>query len=286
MHGRLEVLAAPHQQVVALAEERNEVEPVHPGHGFHRETGIGAPFEHVKGNIRLGAGGRIEHRDRVRLDARLGEQVQKQEMAARLGLAGDEPDSGEVRGARETSRVAARNHQALGTPRPFDHHHGLARELAGDEAQIELPGIGIEYVHAGRERLAVREPRESVDAAAEEGGDFRARLADRPVEQRIVAPREHRRRRSEIGRARGELDPAPNPRFDEIAREQHLPRHPAHRDRLLRDELVDLALLDPEEIGDFPGGEERIHEDRRCRTRCGERRRRETPCEEPIIGRS
>ena len=259
---------------------------MHPGHGLHRKPRVGAPFEHVEGDIRLGAGRRIEHHDRARFDARLGEQVQEQVMAARSGLTGDEPDTGEVRGAREPSRVAARNHQTLGAPRPFGHHHGLARKLAGDEAQVELAGIGVEYVHAGRERLAVRQPRESVDAAAEEGGDFRARLANRPVEQRIVAPREHRRRRCDLGRARGKLDPAPNPRFDEIAREQHLPRHPAHRDRLLRDKLVDLALLDPEEIGDFPGGEERVHEDRRYPARCEQGRRSGPPCEEPIIGRS
>ena len=259
---------------------------MHPGHGLHRQAGIGTPFEHVLGDVRLGAGGGIEHRDRFQIDPRLGDEVAQQQIASRFGLAGHEPDPGEIRGARESPGVAARHHQPLGTPRPFDHHHRLARELARNETLVELSGLRVEYVHARRERLARHHSRESVDAAAEERRDLGAGFANRPFEQRVVAPRKHRRRRGEIDRTVGELHPAAHPGFDEITREQHLPRHPAHRDLLLRDELVYLAFLDPEEIGNFPGGEERVHDSRRSPGPCGGGRRRGASCAESIIGRS
>ena len=248
-------------QIVALSKERNEVEPAHPGRGLHRETGVGASFENVQGDVGFAAGRGIEHLHRLRPEPRLGEQVAKQQVASGFGLARDEADPGEVRGARQAPRVAGRHHQTLDTPCPLDHHQGLARELLADERQVEVPRLRIEYVHSRRERLAVRHPDEPVEAAAEKRRNLRARLADRPFEQRIVAPREHRGRRRETGRAAGEFDPAPHPRLDEVPREQHLPRDPAHGDRLRRHELVDLALLDPEEIGDLPGGEERVHGD-------------------------
>ena len=262
LHRRLEILTPPHQQVVTLAKERYEVEPVHPGRRLHRETGIGASFEHLLGDVGLAASRRVEHLDRLRRDTRLRQQVDQQQVASRLGLAGDEADPGEVRGARQASGVAGRHHQTLGPPRPLECHHRLARELARDEAQVEFTRLRIENVHARRERLAGRHPRQPVQTSAEERRDLRARLTDCPFEQRIMTPREHRGRRSQYGRAIGELDPAPHPRLDEIAREEQLPRHPARGNRLRRDQLVDLALLDPEQIGDFPGGEERVHEDR------------------------
>ena len=55
------------------------------------------------------------------------------------------------------------------------------------------------------------------------------------------------------------LDMLEHPALDQPAREQQLAGDAAEGDRLLAHQLVDLAFLEPQELGDFLGGQELRH---------------------------
>jgi hypothetical protein len=125
-------------------------------------------------------------------------------------------------------------------------------------------------VQAGGDRLARSEPGQPVQAAVEERRELAAGVAQRPFEQGIVAAREHRRAPVEPFDAALMLGVAPHPGLDHLAREQELAGDPTDQDGMLGDQLVHLALLNPEQRGDFPGGQKLGHGLRyaRARRRC------------------
>ena len=144
---------------------------------------------------------------------------------------------------------------------------GRPRERALDVAAVPVLGLGLVDVEAGGERLARGEPGETVEAAVEERGELAAGFAQRPFEQGVVAARQHRRARVQRLRPAGVIRLAPDPGLDQRAREQELAGDPADRDGVLGDQLVDLALLDPEQRGDLPGGQKLGHANRYARGR-------------------
>src|SRR5690606_33154436 len=77
------------------------------------------------------------------------------------------------------------NQPAL-TPGPFDEDRRSISQSAADGGNIPLARCAIVEVKAGRDPFGPAVAREPVAAAIEERGEAAARLAHRPVEQRVV----------------------------------------------------------------------------------------------------
>ena len=181
-------------------------------------------------------------------------------MAARALLARHQGQAREIAEPGDALGVAGRHDQALHPPGPFDQNDRHARHGALEVTPVPVLGLGLVDVHAGGDRLAGGKPGQPVQAAVEERRELAAGFAQRPLEQRIVAAGDHRRAPMQPFGAAGVFRLLPHPGLDHLAREQQLAGDPAHRDRLLGDQLVHLALLDPEQRGHFLGGQELGHD--------------------------
>ena len=158
----------------------------------------------------------------------------------------------------ELERIARRHDQALLPPRPLDQHHGLAGKRALDV--LDVPCARAFPPFSGRCTPAIcacpmRHLLEAGKGAAEADGEAGAGLAQRPIEQRVMAAGADLRPRLQRLRSAAILDVLGEPGLHQMAREQQLAGDPHARDRAGRDEVVDLALLEADEIGHLAGGE-------------------------------
>jgi hypothetical protein len=130
-------------------------------------------------------------------------------------------------------------------------------------------------VHSRGDRLPVGEALDPVEAAVEVGGQPGARLAQCPVEEGVMAAGE------DLGAlpggrlvaARGVMD---EPGLDGLPGEEQLASDPQAGDLVGRGELVDLAFLDAQQVGEFARGQEfigclgHVRVDGRGGRRCGD----------------
>jgi hypothetical protein len=127
--------------------------------------------------------------------------------------------------------------------------------MAAHPADVEALALGLGQVDAGGHRGARREALQPVGAAVAEHRKAGARFAQGPFEQGVVAAGDHRVMGLEGFLTGAELGVAAEPGGDDVAREQELAGDPADRDDVVADQLIDLALLDAEQLGQFPGGQ-------------------------------
>ena len=107
-----------------------------------------------------------------------------------------------------------------------------------------------------RDAIARLRPLQPIERAVEKASDAGARFPQSPFEERIVPPggdqrslpfgRSRRPRRD--SRVAGDAIDL-QPLRDFVTRKQQLARHPAERQRLLGDEVIDLAFLHPQKGG-------------------------------------
>jgi hypothetical protein len=107
-----------------------------------------------------------------------------------------------------------------------------------------------------RDAIARLRPLQPIKRAVEKASDAGARFPQSPFEERIVPTRgdqrslrfgRSRRPRRDLCVAGHAIDPQPLRDF--VTRKQQLARHPAERQRLLGDKVIDLAFLHPQKGG-------------------------------------
>ena len=116
-----------------------------------------------------------------------------------------------------------------------------------DMFRIPIVTFRFVYVHTARDGFTFGEAAETIQTAVEKGRNSAAGFPKRPIEQRIVTPRQHERRlNNTIDTARG-FRVSTHPSLDEFTREQKLARHAANRDRAFLDQVVNRPLLNSEQ---------------------------------------
>jgi hypothetical protein len=111
-------------------------------------------------------------------------------------------------------------------------------------------------VHGRDRRLACRHPAQAVLAAVAQQRQTAPALTRRPVEQRVVAARQHRRRAGRTRRETARIGVLVEPALDQVAREQPLSGDADGRDLPLADQLVDRAFGHPQQCSDLAGAVE------------------------------
>src|SRR5919106_2614106 len=190
---RLEIIAPPHREVVALAKQRHEAQTKLARHRLDGESGIGFALGDREGDVRFAARGRLDRLEPARVEPGFAHQVIEQQMTARALLARDQGPALEIAELGHALGVAGRDDQALRAPGPFHQHHRHARHGALDVTAVPVLGLGLVDVEAGGDRLAGGEASKPVQAAVEERRELAAGFAKRPFQERIVTAGEHRR---------------------------------------------------------------------------------------------
>ncbi len=129
--------------------------------------------------------------------------------------------------------------------------HKLERQIVREERWLQRGVTARRKRNQGR--LARLQALQAVQAAVEEGGEAGAGLADRPVEQGVVAARGDVCRRGL--RSCGFAGGAGQPGLDLRAREQQLAGDPAAGNAAGGRQVVNLALLHAQQLGDLARGQ-------------------------------
>ena len=95
-----------------------------------------------------------------------------------------------------------------------------------------------------------------VQAAVEEARYAAAGFTKGPFEQRVLTADDHLGPRVEALDILGCFHMAADPGFDQRPGKKQLSGDAADRNGVLADQFIDLALLGPQELGDFLGGQE------------------------------
>jgi hypothetical protein len=188
-----------------------------------------------------GLGGQRVGREIVAAQQRLEQQL----AAGTVPAAGEAQAAGDDVGkAPYAMRIAGRDEQALGAAGPADGDDVGAGNERADGGKVVGAGPGVEHVDPGEHGLVPGDRLEPDAGAADEHGEARARLAQRPFQKRLggagIDTRGHR------CLALRHLGMRLDPGVDQRAREQELAGRPAAGNRLTGDEVVDRALLQPQ----------------------------------------
>ena len=195
--------------------------------------------------------------------ARPASRQQRQQQKLRAGAVRPQRDARAGRRDRgdvgELQRIARRDQQALLAAGECDHHHVVQAGRVRDRVGVGAVVVAVDpvQVNGRRHDLAAGEPAQAGFAALRQGREPRSAFAQRPFQQRIVAAADDRRRR--LRQRRGGQQPRRDP-----AVERRLGKQPAAGDLAARhggvgDQLVELALGQPEIGGGLIGGEKIGH---------------------------
>ena len=145
--------------------------------------------------------------------------------------------------------IAGGDDQALLAGGEADQHGIAQPRLGGDPLRIGIRlGLGeVVEVDGGGHQLALEEALVAGLAALRHDGKPGVALAQRPLQQRIVAAAHDRRRLGRQGAVRAH-HAAEQPAVEIGAREQPLARHLGAGDLPVRDQLIELALLQPQVV--------------------------------------
>ena len=210
----------------------------------------------------------LGHHAAVEADPGLGQQMFQQGLGAGFGLARHDQAAAQVGDGFELIGGCGVNDQPPFAPGEFDQNAGRRRRIAPHPADVPgcvvvaAPGFGIEHVQAGGHAFGIGEPFKPVGGAVEKGREPAARLAQRPIQQRIVGTQEHAG--PHLGRLRGSprrghaptvAGHAPgDPGFDLGAGEQQFAHGAGTGNAPGGGQVIDLALLDAQKVRQFLGG--------------------------------
>ena len=189
----------------------------------------------------------------VQPKTRLAQQLDQQRQRAGPVLAADDTAAGKVGDTGELQRVAGRHDQSLLAARPLDQHHRLAGQGLLDVLDVPAASALLRQVQAGHLRVRARQALEARQAAAEAHGKVRARPRATPSRAAVVAARQMLDGAAVLG-ATPVLGMAGEPGVDQAARKQQLAGNPYARDPPGGDQVVNLALLEADQIGDLARG--------------------------------
>ena len=166
-------------------------------------------------------------------------------------------DAGDV---AQLERIAGGDDEPLLAPRERDQHRVVQAGRNGDRLRVRRIVVAIEpmQVDRGRDHLAAREPLQSGLAAFRQAREPRAAFAQRPFQQRIVAAADDRRRRRMGKRGRPGI-PGGEPAIERRLRKQPFAGHLRAGHGGVGDQLIELALRQPEIGGGFFGGQQFRH---------------------------
>ena len=163
-------------------------------------------------------------------------------------------DAGDV---AQPERIAGGDDEPLLAPRERDQHRVVQTGRDADRLRVRHVVVAIEpmQVNRGRDHLAAREPLQSGLAAFRQARQPRPAFAQRPFQQRIVAAADDQRRRRMGKRCRPRV-PGGKPAIERRLRKQPFAGHLRAGHGGVRNELIELALGQPEIGGGFLGGQQ------------------------------
>lgn len=168
--------AAAHDEVVAFAVERDEVEVEGLGGGAGGEAGIGFAGKDTVGGGKMAEGHPGVAGDMEGVDTGLFQEFIEKGAAAGADFAVDEADvfAGEVFGFADVLGVAGGDDEAFFPAGEGDDGEVLGGEVFAEKGEVELAGLGVFEVGAGDVGFAIDHPGEGEFAGGAGGDDFDA----------------------------------------------------------------------------------------------------------------
>jgi hypothetical protein len=242
----------------------HEIETEEAGDGPDRRTRIGVAAQHGQTDLSFRSD-RISHDVEItQRQPGLCHQTFEPDLRSGLSL----PDhhaslpGGQIGDRADAERIASRHDNPLFAPRPFhDDELPLAQALAKFADIVAVAVQRVQAVDAARQGLAVVETVRSDKSAAAKEGKAAPGFRNAPFQKGIVAARDHYRGLTGFGR-RFDGAAIRQPLVDLDLGKQQFATYPRERDLVVLDEVVDLALLDPQIVRQFMRVEKLDHDHR------------------------